>query len=270
MGDLENSLAALFFRQDWRDYHEAEGYDAFVRARSGEAVTLEARWRDEEHRSVSKTTDWGVFNGGKRMRVNDPVDEGTLRAMTGTWTFDTRNEPDDPSRGWLACTTWEWAGGELGGDFRYQRGTVDVRRYVKLSPHHEFDLRVLAGLIHDAERRIGGVPVTGFDAIPVQERFYLGGVGTMRATQFKSLAGDREALGNAELRLDVLRDLQIAVFTDVGDAWVEKDAEFDLKVDAGVGIQDADSNFRLNVAKKMDGRDGKDELFVTARIHRMF
>ena len=219
---------------------------------------------------MAKTTDWGVFNAGDRMRVNGPVDEGTLRTMAGAWTYDTRNDEDDPCRGWLARTSWEWAGGELGGDFRYQRGTVDVRRYLKLSPRHEFDVRVLAGLIHDAQRRIDGDPVTGFDAIPVQERFYLGGVGTMRATQFKSLAGDREALGNAELRVNVLRDLQIAVFTDVGDAWVEEDAEFDAKVDAGIGIQDSDSNFRLNVARKMDGRDGKDDLFVTARIHRIF
>ncbi len=270
MGDLENSLVALFFREDWRDYHEAEGYDALLRIRSGESVEIETRWRDEDHRSVAKTTDWGIFNGDKRMRINAPVDDGVLRTIGTSWTLDTRDDPDDPAFGWLARTTWEWAGGRLGGDFRFQRGTVDVRRYAKLSPRHEFDIRVLAGLIHDGRRVLDGVPVEGFEAVPVQERFYLGGVGTLRATQFKSLAGDRMALGNAELRMDLFKDFQAAVFTDVGDAWVEKDAEFDLKVDAGIGFQDADSNFRINIARKMDRRDAADDLFVSARIHRMF
>ena len=43
-----------------------------------------------------------------------------------------------------------------------------------------------------------------------------------------------------------------------------------VKTDAGVGFQDADSNFRLNVAKKIDGRPDDDGIFVSARIQRMF
>ncbi|MFN8178482.1 MAG: BamA/TamA family outer membrane protein [bacterium] len=270
VGEQENSLATFFFREDWRDYYESEGYAAFVRLLLGENVDLEARWTDEDHRSVSKTTDWGLFGGAKLMRANAPIDDGRLRSMDATWTFDSRNEVDNPSRGWLATAGWDWAGRQLGGDFQFQRGTADVRRYLKLSPHQYFDLRLAAGTIQKAARIGAAGPLFGWAAIPSQERFYLGGVGTMRATQFKSLAGDRMVLANAEMRFDIFRDFQAAVFTDLGDAWVESAENFDLKVDAGVGFQDGDSSFRVNVARKMDGRPGRGDVLVSARIRRMF
>lgn len=270
VGTTENSLSTFFLREDWRDHFESEGYSGFARVWLGEHVDVEARWTDEEQRSVSKTTDWGLFNGDKRMRVNAPIDEGTLRSMGVGWTYDSRNEERNPTRGWLASAGGEWAGRDLGGDFHFQRGTVDVRRYVKLAPHQHFDLRVAAGAVDQAKRTVDGQALYGWEAIPVQERFYLGGIGTMRATQFKSISGDRMVLANAEFRIDVFRDLQAAVFTDIGDAWIEAGDEFDLKADAGLGLQDGDSSFRLNVAKKVDSRPGKGDVLVSARIQRMF
>lgn len=267
----ENSLAAIFFRQDWRDYHEAEGLEAFARAYVGSSQELCVTWRREEQRSVSKTTDWGLFEGDRRMRLNLPIDDGRLRSLTLAWSADTRNHRRNPSRGWRTDASWEWAGHDLGGDFEFQRGKVDLRRYLKLTPDHFLDIRVLGGAIEDA-RRDDDTPegLSGFEAIPVQERFYLGGIGTMRATRFKSLAGDRVFLANVESRVEIFRDFQVVVFTDLGDAWVEDTADFDLKVDAGIGFQDSDANFRVNLARKVDDRDGDDGLFVSARINRMF
>jgi hypothetical protein len=270
MGDTENSLATFFFREDWRDYHEAEGVQAHATLHLGPVVDLTGTWTGEDHLSLAKTTDWGLFGGGKRMRANPAVEEGTLRAAAVDAVLDTRNSRRNPSRGLLVAARREWAGGGLGGDFEFRRSTADVRRYLKLSRGHFFDLRVAGGLIDDARRGGAAGPLSGFDAVPVQERFYLGGVGTMRATQFKSLSGDRFALGNAELRVEVFRNLLVATFVDVGDAWVADGGEMDLKTDAGVGFQDSDSNFRLNVAKKVDGRPDDDGIFVSARIQRMF
>jgi outer membrane translocation and assembly module TamA len=125
-------------------------------------------------------------------------------------------------------------------------------------------------MLGDASRDEASGDIEGWGAVPVQERFYLGGTGTMRATQFKSIAGDRIVLANAEVRADVFRDLQLALFTDLGDAWVDDAGEFDLKADVGVGIQDSDSNFRLNIATKVDDRPGDDDVIVSARIRRMF
>jgi outer membrane protein insertion porin family len=268
-GDTENTLAAFFFREDWRDYHEAEGVSIHGRAYLGSSQDLVVTWRDEDHRSLSKTTDWGLFGGNKRMRANPPIDAGTLRSIVVDYALDTRNSLTNPTRGLLATGAYEWAGGELGGDFEFRRGVVDARRYAKLSPGHFFDLRLTAGRIDDARRSELGEELEGFDAIPRQERFYLGGVGTMRATQFKSISGDRMLLANAEIRVEVYDDLQVAVFTDVGDAWVADDRDASLHTDAGIGIQDSDGSFRLNLAKKID-REDDEGFFVSARIRRMF
>lgn len=270
MGNTENSLATFFFREDWRDYHEAEGVEAHAKIHLGPLLDVTGTWTGEDHLSLSKTTDWGLFGGDKRMRANPAVDAGTLRKFAVATTLDTRNSRRNPSRGVLVTASHEWAGGELGGDFEFRCASADFRRYLKLSRRHFFDVRLTGGLIDDARRGGEAGELRGFDAVPIQERFYLGGVGTLRATQFKSLAGDRFALGNAEMRVEVFRNLLVATFVDVGDAWVSRGGEMDLKADAGVGFQDSDSNFRLNVAKKIDGRPDDDGIFVSARIQRMF
>jgi hypothetical protein len=270
MGDTENSLATFFFREDWRDYHEAEGIALHAAAFVGPVARLVGTWKDEDHTSVSKTTDWGLFGGDTRMRANLPVDEGQLRSFTLEADVDTRNSERNPSRGFWATGRHEWAGGDLGGDFEFRRAIADFRRYLKLSRGHFLDFRVLGGLIDGARRGGTSGTLTGFDAVPVQERFYLGGTGTMRATQFKSLTGDRMLLANAEMRVEVFREFQAVAFVDIGDAWIDATAEPALKTDAGIGFQDSDSSFRLNVAKKLDGRGDEDGIFVSARIQRMF
>ncbi len=269
MGDLENSLATFFFREDWRDYHEAEGVAVRAQAYLAWWTDLAISWKDEDHRAVEKTTNWGLFGGEKRMRENPAVDEGKLRALKAAWTLDTRNSNENATSGFYVTGSWEQAGGELGGDFEFKRAIADVRRYMKLSPGHHLAVRITGGTIEEAQRGGESGKLTGFEAIPVQERFYLGGVGTMRATQFKSIPGDRMLLGNAEVRVDVSDDFQVAIFTDVGDAWVAAERDPRLHTDAGVGFQDADGSFRVNFAKKLD-RGDDDSIFVTARIRQMF
>jgi outer membrane protein assembly factor BamA len=269
VGTTENTLAARFFREDWRDYFETEGIAAHATLTPASHVDLSVAWQEEEHRSVSKTTDWGLFGGDKRMRANLPIDDGTLRGLTLSCDVDTRNHDRNPTRGTWLRGSYGWTGGGLGGDYEFRKGTVDLRRYMKLSRGRYFDVRLAGGALDKARRGAGDEPVLGYDAAPVQERFYLGGTGTMRATQFKSIVGDRMVLMNAEMRVNVFDDLQAVVFADVGDAWIEDTESADLHTDAGIGFQDSDSSFRINVAKKLD-RESDEGVFVSARIQRMF
>ena len=269
IGSTENTLAALFFREDWRDHFEAEGVSARLALEPTPGVEFAVRWRDEEHRSVPKTTDWGLFGGEKRMRANAPIDDGTLRGVALEGSVDTRNCRENPTRGVWLRGSYGWTGSELGGDYEFRKGIVDLRRYVKLSRGHHFDARLVGGTLDKARRRAEDGPLLGYHAVPLQERFYLGGIGTMRATQFKSIEGDRMVLLNAEFRVDVFDDLQAAVFADVGDAWIEETEVADLHTDVGIGLQDSDSSVRINVAKKLD-RESGEGVFVSARIQRMF
>jgi len=277
VGDVENTLAAAFFREDWRDYYEAEGFAATAGWNVTKKQRFGGRCRKEDHRAVSKTTDWGLFGGDKRMRENPAMDEGELRAVALTYDIDSRNDRRNPTRGNRVGAVYEWAGEELGGDFQYRKAVLDVRRYQEISRGYYADFRIAGGHLTHGKRWIqagsggaaeGLAKVEGWGAYPLQERFYLGGVGTMRATQFKSLGGDRMLLANAELRVEIFRHFQAAVFADVGDAWSSHHRDPDIRTDAGIGFQDSESSFRLNLARKMDRND--DEIFVSARIRRMF
>jgi len=268
IGATENSLTTFFARQDWRDWFEAEGTSLFATLYAGPVGTLTAEWRREDNWTVEKTTDWGLFYPNKVMRDNPAVDEGELDSFGLLLVRDSRNEPDNPTRGGWLTAGWEWFGGDLGGDYEFQRGTADVRRYITVSPGYWLDFRLSGGTIRDAVRGEGDEELRGFEAVPFQERLFVGGIGTMRATVFKSLQGDRMFLGNAEIRVELVRDVQLALFVDAGDAWIAADSDLDLKVDGGIGLQDADSNLRLNLATKLDGRGGS--VIFSGRIQRMF
>ncbi len=275
--DVENTLATFFFREDWRDYYEAEGIAATTGWNITESQRLGLRWRQEDHRAVTKTTDWGLFGGDKAMRENPAADEGELHGLALNYVIDTRNDRRNPNRGMWVGASYEWAGEDFGGDFQFRKGVLDVRRYQEISRGYYADFRVSGGHLtqgkHWMETGTVGmssdwVKVEGWGAYPEQEKFYLGGVGTMRATQFKSLAGDRMLLANAEFRVEIFHDFQAAVFADIGDAWNSQQTDPDIHTDAGIGFQDSESSFRVNFAKKMDRDD--DEIFVSARIRRMF
>ncbi|HET9887758.1 MAG TPA: BamA/TamA family outer membrane protein, partial [bacterium] len=277
VGDVENTLATLFFREDWRDYYEAEGFAATGGWNVTKQQRFGVRYRMEDHQAVSKTTDWGLFRADKDMRENPAMDEGQMRALALTYDIDTRNEERNPTRGNRVRAMYEWAGEEFGGDFQYRKAVLDLRRYQEISTGYYADFRVAGGHLTHGERWLetgaggfttGVAKEEGWSAYPLQERFYLGGVGTMRATNFKSLEGDRMLLANVELRVEVVRHFQAAVFADIGDAWASQSADPDIHTDAGIGFQDSESTFRVNVATKMD-RDS-DDIFVSCRIRRMF
>jgi hypothetical protein len=277
VGDVENTLATFFFREDWRDYYEAEGFAATAGWNVTRHQRFGARWRMEDHQAVSKTTDWGLFRTDRDMRENPAMEEGQLRALALTYDIDSRNEERNPTRGNRIRAMYEWSGEDFGGDFQYRKAVLDLRRYQEISTGYYADFRIAGGHLSHGEQWIeagsggfasGMAKEEGWSAYPQQERFYLGGVGTMRATQFKSLEGDRMLLANAELRVEVIRHFQVAVFTDIGDAWVDESADLDIHTDAGIGFQDSESTFRLNIATKLDRDVGG--VFVSARIRRMF
>ena len=277
VGDVENTLATIFFREDWRDYYEAEGFAATAGWNVTKSQRFGGRYRMEDHQAVSKTTDWGLFRTDKDMRENPAMDEGQMRALALTYNIDTRNEERNPTRGNRVRAMYEWAGEELGGDFQFRKAVLDLRRYQEISTGYYADFRVAGGHLTHGKQWVeagsggmaaGTVKEEGWSAYPVQERFYLGGVGTMRATNFKSLEGDRMLLANVEFRVEVVRHFQAAVFADIGDAWASQSADPDIHTDAGIGFQDSESTFRVNLATKLDRGGG--DLFVSARIRRMF
>jgi hypothetical protein len=185
MSDRETALATFVLHRDYRDWYEREGWSIYARlARPGSPYTLQLEYRDEEHESRATADPFTIFDNNAAWRPQPLVAEGALRSIGLSATYDTRNEPRDPSTGWLARVELERGlgggiateapalpDGEPIGPVPARTGFltthIDVRRYARLSPYTRLNLRVVAAGSLDAR------------ALPAQRQYALGGEGSL-------------------------------------------------------------------------------------------
>lgn len=211
--DFENSIAALFFANDDRAYHERTGYEAWLeRGWVLTPVTLRVAWRDSEFDALESETPLVLFGDDEDWPVNPAVEPGRGRALGLGATFD---RPMDEERGaaglYLHGRYDRWG---FGGDFEFDWGLADGRVHVPVGASHA-SLRVAAG------GRLGG-------GEPLAPQFLhrLGGVGTVIGYDGLSeeLTGDRMAVANLRFHLALpgrrfMDRLYLVGLADVGDAW---------------------------------------------------
>jgi len=151
------------------------------------------------------------------------------------WT--TTDDVADPTRGWVAGVTAEPVG--AGGDFSFVRTVLESRWY-----------RPVVGRLGTAARvRLGTAePFGGTEDVPVFERFYAGGLNSVRGygrwrvgplADDEPLGGKSLVEASIELRHPITESLGGAVFADGGQVALRS---FDFPVDdlrygAGVGVR---------------------------------
>ena len=266
--DLENSLALLFAREDYRDYFEREGGGVYVAWRVPGFSTVSVHARRDQFRSLpmsAHVTSW--FNSGRTLRPNPAVDEGeshTLALRLERLARRTRHT----RAGLYHWIEVERAGGRLGGDFDYTRAIADVRSVVRLMPAVTLSLRA-----------VGGATAQG--VLPVQKQFTAGGVDGLRAHPFGSLRGDELALGQAEYAVGlwhlhsggVRAGVNALAFMDTGTAWTCQAGRWDVgrqkfAVDGGFGLATSEDGARVYFARDLQDPDSK--FVVTLRLQRPF
>ncbi len=168
--NLENSLALLLFRRDYRDYYERQGFFGGVGWRATPSLTGSLEFRIEDHNAVSARSPWTIFfNTDDRFRANAAADGGDLESLVLTLGLDTRNDRDEPWSGWFGKLRLEQAvGGRLSErDPDFTHFFLDLRRYNRVSRTSVLALRAVTG------GRAGG----GF--LPSQRQHVLGGAGSL-------------------------------------------------------------------------------------------
>jgi hypothetical protein len=238
---LENSLGGLGFEYDFFDYYEAEGASIYaVQALPGSA-RLETGFRVEEHRALSKQTDWSVFETGN-FRPNPRAGEGQRRALFGAFTAGRiRNANGLPSG--RAVRLSASVGRGLGGDLPYNRYEADGRAFLPLSDVTRLGVRLRGGYATS-------------DA-PAQARFTLGGIGSTRSYAQNRFGGTRMLLANVEYMVDgaplfdeVFDDLFLVGLFDAG--WVGTAGEplrtDDVLPSAGFGVGLDERKVRIDVS----------------------
>ncbi|MBU6367102.1 MAG: hypothetical protein KJT01_12900, partial [Gemmatimonadetes bacterium] len=178
----EVGLSSVLFGRDYRDLYGRHGGEGAVTwhasARSGVRLAVgQERWTLRRMRPV-----WALGGGAGRWRENPAADEGRMTLWSLAATLDTRTSPADPRSGWYVRAEVERGAGTLGrrapltevalgggnGPTRFTRAFVDARRYNRLAPGVQLNLRAVAGgWAHGdplpAQRRLS---VSGLDALP--------------------------------------------------------------------------------------------------------
>ncbi|MDF1526241.1 MAG: outer membrane protein assembly factor BamA [bacterium] len=156
------------------------------------------------------------------------------------YNYDTRDFPRDPREGVTLLLSSELAGGVLGGTNDFVRYQVEGSFFTPLAGD-------LVGLVH---LELGVVSPFGGDEVPVTERYFMGGLYTLRGFEYRKVGpladgepvgGTKSFLMNLEATYPLIRDANIkgVLFLDGGNVWAEDEdvKAVDLRYGAGFGFR---------------------------------
>lgn len=212
-----------------------KGWDVTLGRPAGEFVRNYLTYKDREDNHVE-------YVSGPKDYTNDTEylenNFGTTRSISLSHVFDSRDNVFNPTEGQRYSLTAEFAGGGLGGDFDYDKYTVEGRKYYKVGRAHVVALRLTGGYAD------GKMPDSG--------KFAVGGSDTLRGFNDEQYKGDKMIAGSVEYRFPIASKVQGVVFSDIGKAWDEEGYKLnDLETSVGVGVRinTPIGPIRLDVAK---------------------
>lgn len=223
-GRLENAFYAFWAREDFRDYFQINGWSAHLAFRPAKTDEARLEYRSDNYRSRGQLVYYGRFGGDKTLPDNPEVTEGKMHSIDVSYLAERVDNDLVEGKDIFGDTTelqvMTGTAYTLDMEFgdlpdlaaSFQRYILDVRRFQP----------VTFGVSVDARLRFES---TTHDSIaPVQKLEYLGGPSTLPAYKNKVFAGDRMALLNTEIRLNLgllsslfkQNDVQIIVKNDFG------------------------------------------------------
>ncbi|MEJ2520382.1 MAG: outer membrane protein assembly factor BamA [Desulfuromonadales bacterium] len=210
--------------------------------------------------------------------IQEQEGESTVSSVTTTYTYNSTDNRLDPSDGLDFRAMWEFAG--LGGDEHYSKYVLDARQFWPMKWDTVFSLRGVLGYVHRWQD----------EDVPIDERFYLGGIYTIRGFESREvgprdkngefIGGDTEAFVNIEYIFPLYKDLNLkgVTFFDVGNAWgddyfhLDDDKFGSWRYSAGVGIRWLSplGPMRFEYGYNLDPRDYESDSQFDFMIGRFF
>jgi outer membrane protein insertion porin family len=244
--------ASLKFRDPWfldREiilstivYKNIRYYPLFKRDAVGGEVSLGKRFWEYWSASVSYSLEnvkmYDVESDASII-IKEQTGTKLTSAVGASIARDDRDNYIDPTKGAKHVVSATFAG--LGGDNKFVRMTGDTSWYFPVMWDSTVHLRGRAGWI---------TGILGKD-VPLYERFYLGGVDTIRGFALgipgpkdpvsgQAIGGTRELLFNAELIFPIWKELKVkgVIFYDAGKAYDDSETfGGDLRSSAGGGVR---------------------------------
>ncbi len=268
-GLSENSVSSLIAGYDYHDYYKSEGYNIYGSFRLFRSTYLGASYGADTFNSLEAVTAYNIFGDGNIYRSNPAIDANFDELFHQSAGFSLNMNPKLYNITRNVSTSLE-VRGEIGNltktsnDFLFNKYIVQSRSVFRLARSTFLRWRVMGGAI------------TG--SAPDFKQFTLGGIGTMRASQYKSMQGNAMVLSNLELVFGRNTDFDlgfididgfyISLFMDSG--WSEFNSDLldttdpliafdnfafsELNHNAGIGI--GSDKLRFEFAKPISDKGG--------------
>lgn len=168
---------------------------------------------------------------------------GTTRTIELQHITDTRDNVFNPTTGGRVALAGEF-GGILGGDFRFQKFSIDHQQFMQAGTHgHVWAFHGAYGFGHGE--------LTEFN------QFRIGGQSTLRGYRDDQFRGNRMFLATLEYRFPLFKKVQGVVFTDWGGAWnssfFPKGGDIYGSVGLGIALNTPLGPFRLDYGRGKQG-----------------
>jgi hypothetical protein len=259
----EVGWATFLWHRDYRDYFLQTGFSGFVDVDPVRYLKLSGEVARVEEQSIDQRNPWTPFRKDQPWRINPIIDAGDYTIVTTAAEFDSRPSRRVGASGWYVRVAWDHGIGEnivenplptsvrepLPTDsYKYDRATVDLRRYQRFGRRGQFRLRALwEGTI-------------GRDPLPIQRRYSLGGPDPMNGYAFHDDWGFWDWEDGFWFDGPTL-----ILLGNAGTGWLEGNSPGPLNFDLGAGIEIG--SVQLYFAKAI--KEGE-PVRVTLRIERRF
>lgn len=277
VGEVENSLAALFFAEDYKDYFGNRGFKIYIDHLYKSTHTLRLEVGRYSYDALRKNTNFGIFDDEFPANPRVPgiqIAEGDEVSIKLIGIYDGRDNPLFPMNGWYLQGIYE----HTLEDFDTDGVFVMLKRYQQTFGNQRYVVRAMLG--------------TRGGSLADQHIMTIGGLGSLRGFDEMEFFGNRMLMLNVNYLFggDLLQKiplqripyfggfwstLSFGVFLDTGWAWMANPNDGivdgfgifsidDLKTDVGFSIFVLEGVFRMDVAKRTD-RSGND-FRVTFRL----
>jgi outer membrane protein insertion porin family len=181
--------------------------------------------------------------------IKDIEGQNWASAVYGSIKRDTTDRRINPTKGMTHQFSVEYAGGPLGGDDAFIKYVADANHYFPLFWSTMAHLHAQAGYVME----------NGGERIPPFERFYLGGMNSVRGYKERTISpvydsadasegydegdekgGNKSFFFNAEYLIPLHKEMGIMglIFFDAGKTWDEDESiDFDLYKSVGAGVR---------------------------------
>ena len=259
--------------RDWDEYsRDATGFALKAGHPVGEYSRILATYRLE----FADVYDVSFFASDT---IRDQEGTSTVSSITTTYAYNTTDNRLDPSSGTDLEASWEFAG--IGGTEHYSKYVLDVRHFWPFVWDTVLSARGQVGYVHEWKN----------EDVPIDERFYLGGIRSIRGFESREvgprdefgdfIGGETEAFFNFEFIFPLYDELKIkgVTFFDVGNAWSSDDywdeddkvfASWRYSTGAGIRWMSPLGPMRFEYGFNLDARDYEDDSKFDFMIGRFF